>query len=309
MFTAEGGYGMGEFVELPDPLIRILEQQMLRTPRSEDEALQQVRELYAVSVDAIKVVLEAGENGRLLPRLDVSILRAIAKESAIHGLPLIAHTASSRDVRDAVDVGARGVEHGSYRDPLPEDLIAQMVEKDVFYDPTLSLIEARTHVAGGVEELLERSLAQQVSPLELIEKSREALRSTEPENEYEGVRLSGHLEQAKQNLMAVYRNGVSLVAGSDAGNPLVLHGPTIHRELELWVEAGVPEAHALRAATANAARYLGAEDRLGLVAKGYEANLVLVDGNPLEDITATERISLIIFRGERIRRSALFDTF
>jgi imidazolonepropionase-like amidohydrolase len=50
------------------------------------------------------------------------------------------------------------------------------------------------------------------------------------------------------------------------------------------------------------------DDRLGLVAKGYEANLVLVDGNPLKDITSTERISLVIFRGERIRRSALFDT-
>jgi imidazolonepropionase-like amidohydrolase len=238
----------------------------------------------------------------------VSILSAIAKESAIHGLALIARTASSRDVREAVDVGARGVERGTFRDPLPEDLIAQMIEKDVFYDPTLSLIEARVHVAGGVEELLERSLAQQVSPLELIEKSREALRSADPMNEYERVRLRGQLEQAKRNLMAAYEHGATLVAGSDAGNPLVLHGPTIHRELELWVEAGVPEAHALQAATANAARYLGVEDRLGLVAKGYEANLVLVDGNPLKDITATERISLVIYRGERIRRSALFDT-
>jgi imidazolonepropionase-like amidohydrolase len=184
-----------------------------------------------------------------------------------------------------------------------------MVEKDVFYDPTLSLIEARAHVASGVETLLERSLTQQVSPLELIEKAREALRSTDPVNEYERVRLSGQLEQAKQNLIAAYLSGVTLVAGSDAGNPLVLHGPTIHRELELWVEAGVPEADALRAATANAARYLGAEDRLGLVAKGYEANLLLVDGNPLKDITATERISLVIYKGERIRRSALFEGF
>jgi imidazolonepropionase-like amidohydrolase len=237
----------------------------------------------------------------------MSILRAIAKESAIHGLPLIAHTATSRDVRDAVDVGVRGVEHGSYRDPLPEDLIEQMVEKDVFYDPTLSLIEARAHVVGGVVELLERPLAQQVSPLELIEKAREALRSKDPVNDYEWIRLAGQLEQAKQNLMAAYRKGVTLVAGSDAGNSLVLHGPTIHRELELWVEAGVPEAYALRAATANAARYLGAEDRLGLIAKGHEANLVLVNGNPLKNISATERISLVIYKGERIRRSALFD--
>jgi imidazolonepropionase-like amidohydrolase len=75
-------------------------------------------------------------------------------------------------------------------------------------------------------------------------------------NEYEIARLRGQLEQAKRNLIAAYENGVTLVTGSDGGNPLVLHGPTIHRELELWVEAGVPESYALQAATANAARYL-----------------------------------------------------
>jgi imidazolonepropionase-like amidohydrolase len=109
--------------------------------------------------------------------------------------------------------------------------------------------------------------------------------------------------------MAAYKAGVPLVTGSDAGRPLVLHGPTIHRELQLWVQAGVPEAAALQAATYNAARYLGIENRTGLIAEGYEANLLLVDGNPLTDITSTERISLVIFKGERVRRSTLFDSF
>jgi imidazolonepropionase-like amidohydrolase len=63
----------------------------------------------------------------------------------------------------------------------------------------------------------------------------------------------------------------------------------------------------LQAATGNAARLLGAGSRIGRIAPGLEASLLLVDGNPLEDITATERISLVIFKGERIRRSKLFD--
>jgi imidazolonepropionase-like amidohydrolase len=111
---------------------------------------------------------------------------------------------------------------------------------------------------------------------------------------------------ARENLRRAYEAGVTLVTGSDAGNPLVFHGPTIQRELQLWVDAGIPPAAALRAATWNAARLLRAGDRLGLVAKDHDADLLIVDGNPLTDITATERISIVVFKGERVRRAALF---
>jgi imidazolonepropionase-like amidohydrolase len=100
---------------------------------------------------------------------------------------------------------------------------------------------------------------------------------------------------------------VPLVTGSDAGNMLVFHGPTVHRELQLWVEAGIPPAVALQAATLNAARLLRADARIGVVAAGHDANLLVVDGDPTKDIASTERISLVVLRGERIRRAELFD--
>jgi imidazolonepropionase-like amidohydrolase len=95
--------------------------------------------------------------------------------------------------------------------------------------------------------------------------------------------------------------------GTDAGNPLVFHGASLHREMQLWVKAGIPPRVVLTAATWNGARLLRQDNRFGAVRKGLEANLLLVDGNPLEDIAATERISLVVFKGERIRRSALFE--
>ena len=97
------------------------------------------------------------------------------------------------------------------------------------------------------------------------------------------------------------------MTGSDAGNMLVFHGPTVHRELQLWVEAGIPPEVALQAATWNAAKLLRAERRIGLVQPGYEASLLIVDGDPTRDISATERISSVVFKGERIRRADLFD--
>jgi imidazolonepropionase-like amidohydrolase len=100
---------------------------------------------------------------------------------------------------------------------------------------------------------------------------------------------------------------VRLIAGSDAGNMLVIHGPTIQHELELWVKAGVPAAVALQAATYNAAKTLGADDRIGVIQPGHDANLVLLDGDPVEDISSTEHIYSVMFRGERIDRTELFN--
>jgi imidazolonepropionase-like amidohydrolase len=63
----------------------------------------------------------------------------------------------------------------------------------------------------------------------------------------------------------------------------------------------------LQGATYNAARLLRADQRIGLIRKGYEASLLLVDGNPLQDISATERISTVFFKGERVSRADIFE--
>jgi imidazolonepropionase-like amidohydrolase len=112
---------------------------------------------------------------------------------------------------------------------------------------------------------------------------------------------------ASDNLLRAEQLRVPLIAGSDAGNPLVTQGPGLHRELRLWVEVGIKPTVALKAATSGAARALRAGHRIGLIKPGFEANLLLVEGNPLEDISATERIALVLFRGGRVNRPALLD--
>jgi len=87
----------------------------------------------------------------------------------------------------------------------------------------------------------------------------------------------------------------------------VLHGPTVQREIELWVAAGIPVEVALQAATLNAARLLRADSRIGTVEKGKEATLLIVDGNPLQDIKALSSVSAVFMKGERINRTALLQ--
>jgi len=73
------------------------------------------------------------------------------------------------------------------------------------------------------------------------------------------------------------------------------------------VEAGIPAAVALRAGTSNAAKVLGRQDRTGLIREGYDADLLIVVGNPLQNISDTERITGVLFKGERIGRAGLFE--
>ncbi len=308
MFTTEGGHGTEFFEGMPEAMKTMALAQWVRLPKSQEEARQQVRELKSAGVDGIKGILEAGLAGQLFNRLDFATLQAAVGEARNQGLPVVVHTGNSQDIADALKARANGVEHGSARDRIPNELLAQMAKAGVAYDPTLAVAEAFSVLGSGAERLLNHSLVRQVVSATLIETTRKGLRSDRMMALRVRLKPFGAgLEQGKENLRRAHQAGVLLVAGSDAGNLLVFHGPALHRELQLWVSAGIPPAAALQAATYNAARLLHAEAHVGSIQKGRDADLLLVDGNPLEDITATERISQVIYKGERINRSKLFD--
>ncbi len=308
LFTAQGGHGTEYFKDVPASARANVEKQFLRIPESVDEAGQQVDELKKQGVDCIKAILEAGAGSRVYNRLDTGLFNAIARRAHADSLPLSVHTGDARDVADAVSAQANSIEHGSFREKIPDTLFDQMAKQGTFYDPTLSVGEAFKDLAAGKADLLKRSLVQQVGPPELLQGTQEALASDETQNLRKALaQYPVDMSIAIDNLKRAYEHGVSLVTGSDAGNYLVIHGPTVQHELQLWVRAGIPPAVALQAATLNAARLLRAESRIGSLHPGNDADLLVVDGNPLEDISATERISLVVFKGERVDRTELFQ--
>jgi imidazolonepropionase-like amidohydrolase/ABC-type multidrug transport system permease subunit len=308
LFTAPGGHGTEYFKGLPPNIREQAEAQFTRMPASAEEARRQVDELKHSGVDCIKAILEAGGGSSVFNRLDSTIFQAIAQEAHAQRLPLAVHTGDVRDVTDAVSADANSIEHGSFRQAISDALFQQMKSKKIFYDPTLSVGEAFRDFAAGQTDLLKRSLVQQVGPADLIEGTEKAMASKDIEPIRERIaQFPINLDIGTQNLLRAYKDGVGLVTGSDAGNFLVLHGPTVQHELALWVRAGIPAAVALQAATYNAARLLRAENHIGSIRAGNDADLLLVDGNPLEDITAVERISVIVFKGEELDRSDLFN--
>ena len=307
MFTAPGGHGTEYSTYLPDAVRPVFDAQVLRLPKTPEEAKAQVAELHRQGVDGIKAILESGGGPGRFNRLDPQIVKAIGEAAREAGLPLVVHTGDARDVADALNANANGIEHGSFREDIPESLFERIKQQGVTYDPTLTVEEGISALAQGSAAPVERSLVQQAAPPELLASIQVAITSSDSQSMRASYqRYPGRLEQGKRNLLAARKAGVALVTGTDSGNPMTLHGPAIHREMQLWVEAGIAPSDALQAATYNAARLLGASQRIGLIRAGYEANLLLVDGNPLQDISATERISALFFKGGRVDRSELF---
>ena len=302
LFTAPGGHGTEIMSSLPAAIRDSANVQFTRLPASPAKAKQEVDELKRAGVDGIKAIMESGFAGAIFNRLDPAILNAIAAEARADGLPIVVHTGDARDVEDALKAGVNGIEHGSLRVSLPDSDFAAMAKAGVTYDPTLAVAEGAVDFRMGKTDLLNRSLVQQVGPAQLLADTRTIVAQHKP-----SIDLPFDLAVASENLRRAYRAGVRLVMGSDAGNMLVIHGPTIQREIELWVAAGIPMEVALQAATLNSAKALGASGRMGSIEVGKEASILAVDGNPLEDVNAIEAISFVMFKGERVARTELFN--
>lgn len=104
---------------------------------------------------------------------------------------------------------------------------------------------------------------------------------------------------------AMQRAGVDILAGTDTENPYCFPGFSLHDELEFLVQAGLTPMEALQAATRNPARFMGRENELGTIEKGKLADLVLLDANPLKDISNARRINAVIYRGKLYSRHDL----
>jgi len=307
MFTAEGARGK-EFIErVPEWMRNPLAGQLVRTPKTPAAARSEVDELQAAGVDCIKAVLEAGWGEAMLDdRLDLLLVRSVSEEAHARHLPLAVHTGDARDVTDAVEIGASSVESGSWRDDIPESVLAKMARQGVYLDPTLGVIEAYARYYSGNTEALDDSLAAQTVPPATLNATRDFVAQAQSADQAKAQMFADAYMQAKDNLLLAWKAGVPLAMGTDAGNPMVFPGPSLHHELKLWVEAGIPAEVALDAATLQAARLLGAGN-LGAIRQGWAADLLLVDGNPLEDIAAIRRIRLVVFHGERIHLAELFQ--
>lgn len=283
--TAPGGHGTEYGIEIPT----------LATP---DEAQAFVDARIAEGSDYIKIVYDDGSAyGMHFPTLNEATLHALIEAAHARGKLAVVHTGSLADARAAIEAGADGLAHLWLDGIPPAALVREMAERDVFVSPTLTVLESVTGAPPGAALLDDPRIAPYVGP-----EGRTNLGSSFP------VRSGspGSYRAAKASLRRLARGGVRILAGTDAPNPGTWYGASLHRELQLLVDAGLSPLEALRAATAAAATAFDLGDR-GRILRGRRADLVLVEGDPTTNIRASRNIVAVWKAGRRFDRGAYRD--
>ena len=250
----------------------------------------------AAGVDAIKIIVEDGPPAWYpKPRLADAQVKAIVEAAHAQSLPIVAHVSSARLTRVAVDAGVDGIMHGPI-DSLPDDLIALMSARRTWYVPTFALYDG---ILTWARKQPERDpyalLGAEPSAIESL--SAPPFLAASAESEEGAVRF---LRAASDNLRRAVAAGVRVALGTDVNNPFVFPGYSAHEELALMVGAGMTPIEALRAATVGSASFLRASDRVGKIAPGFEADIILLSRNPLERIENSRSITTVIADGRLI---------
>ncbi|NUW33153.1 amidohydrolase family protein [Nonomuraea sp. SMC257] len=266
-----------------------------------DDAKAFVEARLAEGADYLKIVIDEGHAAGLdLPTLSPATVAALVEGAHAAGLLAIAHVATAAHTAVALDAGVDGVAHVYCDlppdDPRGEDVAARIAAHDVFVVTTLAYIEAVTGDESGAELPADPRMAARLSPAGGETDAQPGLVRSDP-----GV-VPVHSQgviNAAHAVRVLHGAGVTLLAGTDANPFAPLHGASLHRELLLLTEAGLTAEEALRAATALPAHRFGLADR-GRVAPGLRADLLLVDGDPTADVTATRAIAGVWRRGVRL---------
>ena len=230
---------------------------------------QAVRELKRNGAQWIKLVVSVDSRESGWHRTDWFLtpeeIKAGADEAQALGLPVSGHVEGLAPAYAVVEAGFSAIEHGTV---LDEKLADTMAKKGVFYVPTLLAYSA--------------SLEQWEKPLQ-------------PE---ESESFHAWVAEHKQSFQRALAAGVPIAVGTDMYRVPPLD--CFVRELELMIEGGMTPAAALRAATATGAAILGEEGKFGKLAPGMKADLIAVDGNPLEDIRSLLKVDLVIKLGKEV---------
>ena len=259
-----------------------------------DEARQAVRELAASHADFVKIWVD-DRNGTV-KKLSPDLYRAIIEEAHQSALRVFAHIATLADAKDLLRAGVDGFLHPVRDRDVDDELLGLLRQKPaVFF--ALTLFAPRLNASSTPPRWLNESLRSgPVAPE--VDRLRELVTARKPEAVTAG---RAEWDQLVRNVAKLNAAGVKLVLGTDVGGASAggLFGWAEHVELENMVIAGLTPAQAIVAATSAAASVLDL-DKLGTIAAGKSADFLVLDRDPLQEISNTRRISSVYLRGREV---------
>ena len=233
------------------------------------------------------------------PRMAPEIARAILQACRAHGLTSYAHVYRVDDAKQLIRDGLDVLAHMPRDRTADDELIELMLARRTAVLPTLAVPETNYAFLTN-PSWMDDPLFTLLLPPGSVEFLRDERFLASVRARPEFPHLEPDLQRARENLRLVYQAGVSIGFGTDAGVSFRVIGFAEHRELELLAECGVRPIEALRMATCRSAELLGQADRLGAIAPGRLADLLVLRENPLLDLRATRTIESVWYEGVRV---------
>jgi imidazolonepropionase-like amidohydrolase len=255
---------------------------------TEAEGRKAVQELADKKVDLVKIWVD--DRNRTVKKLTPPLYRAIIDEAHKHNLPVAAHIYYLADAKELLRAGIDIFAHG-VRDKDVDDEFMKLMKEH----PNVAVIP---NLPDNPDAPVDYAWVSETVPASEIQRMKDAAAKRTPEAEKRARDFFG--VQAR-NLAKLNAAGARIVFGTDSGTSV---GWTVHTELADMVAAGMTPAQVIVAATKSSAELLKL-DQLGMVAAGKSADFIVLDANPLDNITNTRKIAKVYIRGKEIDRAAM----
>lgn len=268
-----------------------------------EEAIAEVNERADAGADAIKIVIDMIPLEA--PTLANDIANTIVKQASKRGIRTVAHIGTTTDAIAAAEVGVSLWVHGVYKEKIPDDKIKQLVDYNIPMVTTSEVFDRYGRAADG--PIRATKLEQEIVPKVILDSFSPIPEDFDPGSLRSWADLMATTSEIRlDNVARLHQAGMTILAGSDVQSG-VFPGASLHRELGNLVQAGLTPAEAIRAATLLPAQYLSNSDQpdYGVIAAGKRADLLLVKGDPTQDISALSDIEQVFLNGKILDRKAV----
>ena len=266
-------------------------------PSSADEAYNDVESLMGLNPDWTKIRVD--DNLGRSEKMSTEIYSSLIEASHQFDTPLAAHIVTLEDAISLLEHDVDLIAHSVRDEPVDSQMIDLMLERDICITPTLTR-EVSVFIYADRPDFFDDPFFLQYADEQVLEE----LQQPDVQERYTGIAADYYREAlplAMENMMTLHNAGVRVALGTDSGPAARFQGYFEHMEMEMMQQAGMMPAEILLAATGDAAECMQIADQVGTLTPGKQADFVVIESNPFDDILNLREIDSVFIGGNAIQ--------
>ncbi|WP_420320392.1 amidohydrolase family protein [Flagellimonas sp.] len=267
-----------------------------------------VKRVSEYPISGIKLTIEDGPYPPYVERMPQEFVDHVNKEAIKNGTRVFAHVSDNIELKMAIDAGIKNLLHYTGVDldfEKDKDLIQRIYRDSISWVTTLMLDKSMMYPKNpewfeveGLKEMYPAEEFEKMNDPDYIFRAEEFVKYFREYYGFDNPTLKQVVGFQVEDFIELTKNGVNMVLGTDTGNDFILPGYSLHEEMQLLELGGMTTLDIIKMGTLNAAKMLEVGDRLGSIEEGKIADMVLLDGNPLESISNTLKINRVFKNGK-----------